>query len=87
MHEDKLCVGIDLAQSVKREDVIGAFENPAPGFAPLVLQMLQKSFVKAIGVEMPGAVEPAPIARNMVSRVKAQAGKDMRRNFRAFLRR
>ncbi len=67
--------------------MFGTLEHPTPITARLVLDMLQKALVKPIGLEMSGFVEPTAITRNAVSRVEAQAGKDMRRDFGAFLRR
>src|SRR6516164_5186647 len=52
-----------------------------------MLQVLQEALVKPIGVEMSSFIEPAAIARNMVGRIEAQAGKDVCRDLRTLLRR
>src|SRR5262249_60328834 len=51
------------------------------------MERWKERLVKAIGIEMPGLVEPATVARNAVSRVEAQAGKDMRGDLGTLLRR
>ncbi len=86
MHEHQICVGVDGADRPQREDVVGAFQHPTPGVRRLMLQVLQEALVKAIGVEMPGVVEPLPVARDAIGRVEAQAGEDVRRDLRALLR-
>jgi hypothetical protein len=65
--------------------MVGAFEHPAPAIRRLMLEMLQKALVKAIGLEMSGLVEPAAVAWNTVSRVEAQAGEDMGGDLGTFL--
>src|SRR5271155_5952121 len=67
--------------------MVRAFEHPARAIRRLMLEMLQKALVKAIGLEMSGFVEPVPVSRNAVSRVEAQAGEDMRSDLGTFLRR
>src|SRR5690349_4294027 len=67
--------------------MVGAFEHPAPAICRLMLKVLQKALVKAVGLEMSGFVEPVPIARNTISRVEAQAGKNMCGYLGTFLRR
>jgi hypothetical protein len=78
VHEHDACIRIDGAKRGERENVVGAFEHPLPAIRVLVPEVLQQALVKPVGVEVPGLVEPAAIARNMVGRIKAQAGKDMR---------
>ena len=85
MHEDQAGVRIDRPYRVECEDMVGAFEHPAPASRRLMLEVLQKALVKAIRLEMSGFVEPAPVARNTVSRVEAQAGKNMRGDLGTFL--
>src|SRR5690348_16265415 len=67
--------------------MVGAFEHPAPAIRHLMLEVLQKALVKAIRLQMSGFVEPAPVARNAVGRVEAQAGKNMCGDLGTFLRR
>ena len=65
----------------------GHLSTQRPASPCLMLEMLQKALVKAIGVEMAGFVEPVAVARHPVGCVKAQARKHMRGDLGAFLRR
>ena len=85
MYEDQAGVRIDRPYRIECENMVGAFEHPAPAIGRLMLKVLQKAFVKAIGLEVSGFVEPVPVARNMVSRVEAQAGKNMCGDLGTFL--
>src|SRR5712671_3057166 len=87
MHEYQPGMRINRPDCGKGKDMVGTFKHPTPNTARLVLEVLQKALVKPISLEMSGFVEPTAIARNAVSRVEAQTGKDMRRDFGAFLRR
>src|ERR1700751_3473204 len=87
MHEHQASIRIYRADRGKGEDVVGTFEHPAPIADRLVLEVLQKAFVKSIGVEMAVVVEPMAVARNTVGRVEPQAGKDVCGDLGAFLRR
>lgn len=72
VHEHEARIRIDGADSGEGKNVIGTFEHPAAAIIPLMLEVLQEALVKPIGVEMPGFVEPAPIARNPIRRVEAE---------------
>ena len=80
MDKDDAGIRIDRAKRVESKDVVGTFEHPASGDTRLMLKMLQETLVKPIGVEVSGFVKPAAIARNLVGRIEAQAGKDMCRD-------
>jgi hypothetical protein len=70
----------------ERKHVIGTFEDPALAAGRLMLEVLQKTFVKLVGIQVSSFVEPAAIAGNAIRRAESQAGEDMRRDIRAFLR-
>jgi hypothetical protein len=70
----------------ERKHVIGTFEDPALAADRLMLEVLQKTFVKLVGIQVSSFVEPAAIAGNAIRRAESQAGEDMRRDLRAFLR-
>jgi hypothetical protein len=70
----------------ERKHVIGTFEDPALAAGRLMLEVLQKTFVKLVGIQVSSFVEPAAIAGNAIRRAESQAGEDMRRDLRAFLR-
>ena len=73
-------IRIDRSKRVEGKDVVWTFEHPASGETRLILQMLQEALVKPIGDEVSGFVEPTALTRNMVGRIEAQAGKNMRRD-------
>src|SRR5215813_5379482 len=85
VHKNDACIRIDSAKGGERKYVVGAFEHPLTAIRGLVLEVPQQSLVKPVGVEVPSLVEPAAIARDMVGRIEAQAGKDMRCDLGAFL--
>src|ERR1700756_5698046 len=74
MHEHQTSIRIYRADRVEGEDMIGTLEHPAPIADRLVLKVLKKTFVKAIGLQMSGLVEPMAVARDMIGRIEAQAG-------------
>src|SRR5215472_11482464 len=86
VNEHQARVRINRPDRGECKDVVWTFKHPAPTPGRLMLQMLQKPPMKAIGLDVAGFVEPAAIARNAVGCVKAEAGKDVRGDFGALLR-
>src|SRR5215831_10200175 len=87
VNEHQARVRINRPDRGERKDVVRTFEHPAPTPGRLMLQMLQKPPMKAIGLVVAGFVEPAAIARDAVGCVEAETRKDMRGDLGAFLRR
>src|SRR5215469_12848920 len=52
----------------------------APNARSPVLEMLQKTLVETIGLEVSRSVEPPPITGDPVGRIEAQAGEEVRRD-------
>ena len=87
MDEHQIRIRINRPYRPEREDMIRALQYPAPLAAGLMPQMLQEALVKTIPAEVPGIVEPTPVAGYSISRIEAQAGEQMRRDLGTFLRR
>src|SRR6516162_326010 len=87
MHEHQTSIRVYCADRGEGEDMVRTFEHPAPIADRLVLKVLKKAFMKAIGVQMPGLVEPMAVARDTIGRIEAQASEDVRGDLGAFLRR
>ena len=87
MHEDEARIGINFADRIECEDVIGAFQHPALSRLPVAREMLEEAAMKAIGFADGRRLEPGAIGRHVMRRVEAQAGEDMRGDLAAFLRR
>ena len=71
---------------VEGEQVVGALHHPAPA-GRLMLQVLQEAAVEPVGRHVAGLIQPAPVARDAIRRVEAQAAEDMRGDLAALLRR
>src|SRR5689334_21839331 len=87
MHEHQTSIRVYRADRGEGEDMVRTFQHPAPIADCLVLKVLKKAFMKAIGVQMSGLVEPMPVARDTIGRIEAQAREDVRSDLGAFLRR
>src|SRR5208282_723733 len=86
MDEHEARVEIHSAQSIERENMIGALQHPLAR-AVLMLQVLQEALVKAICLQMPCLIQPALIRRNVMRGVEAQAPEHVAGNLDTLLRR
>ena len=84
MNEHEPRIGILGPDRIQREQMFGAFHDPAPA-RRLVLQMLQETTVELVGRRVAGPVHPVPVGRDLVGRVEAQAAEDMRGDLAALL--
>ena len=83
--EHQTRIRVNTSDRGERKHVIGTFEDSALAAGRLTLEVLQKTFVKLVGIQVSSFVEPAAIAGNAIRRAESQAGEDMRRDLRAFL--
>ena len=62
MHEYQPRIGIDGADGIQGEQMVGALHHPAPA-GLLVLQVLQEALVEPVGRQMAG-IDPASVDRS-----------------------
>jgi hypothetical protein len=84
MDEDESRIGIDFAEGIDREYVVGALEHPLAA-ASLMLQVLEEALVEPVGFEVAGLIEPSLVRRDILGGVESEAAEDMAGDFDAFL--